>query len=658
MVRPAGEVNGGYSLAAIFGLADFGRPAKRSPKRVLRHMAEVHGRQAATRLLAYSDGWAGIGMLPPRFGAPQPRREHIFVDDRIAVLFAGRLLNRASVAAASRIPVELAHEMADPELLGRAFECRGPALFEELEGHYRLAVWDFVTRRMVIANDRFGMAPIFYFQSGEQIFFGSEVKFILRALDRLPPLHPQAIGDFLAFGQILTGNTFFQGIQLLAPEHYLEISEERVQQTPFLQPLAYSEKAEHAEAKEICGHLRNTAMTAVRAFSGQVPTVALSGGVASRFLAAAHHRLHAGLHTITVGKERSAAAEIAREVALHLRSEHHTISWSGADYLAAFQRSVWLSDGMLDSGAMPLTAAAPALREEGQLLALGINPIATPLLRVELPLLRRRKWDDRLRLWLARRLFRQVYEKDDPYLPAGRLLREEIFGEPVAPAARLQEMLPSFELMQIDPLRGLHAMQMKIVFPQRHALLLNALDRFAPTVAPYFTFQFIETLMRLPADWLTRDNILLRQILLELDPALASIPQDDTMLPLSSSVREDFFWRVLRFFNDHFRLYRGRSAENSPLRREPAFPFEQELREKPAFRKSVQRILFDLLPDELLNRYTVQVLYHWMVHHGVQVGEILRRVMAVNLWYRYFVMKEAPFDIYVKDFVEEQAIND
>ncbi|MDQ7052059.1 MAG: asparagine synthase-related protein [candidate division KSB1 bacterium] len=315
-------------------------------------MATIQGDHLASRLQLHADGWIGLGALPARHEASRTYDDQFFTDDRLAVFFDGDLLNRASIAAASRISLETAREMSTPELIARCFEHRGPVLFEELDGIYRIIVWDFVDKKLYIANDRFAMMPMFYYQEGERIFFGSEIKFILKGIEALPGINVQAIADFLAFGSILNENTFFSGIRFVPREACVEITEDSIKEIPYSNRLDFTQSPGITQFEDACAHIRNAVMTGIRAYSGDhSAAVFLSGGISSRFLAAAEKRLRGHLQTFTFGADFSDDMEIAREVAIALNAEHETRVLAPERYIESFQRAVWLSDGLLDGGA-------------------------------------------------------------------------------------------------------------------------------------------------------------------------------------------------------------------------------------------------------------------------------------------------------------------
>jgi asparagine synthase (glutamine-hydrolysing) len=72
-----------------------------------------------------------------------------------------------------------------------------------------------------VANDRFGLRPLYYNHCGNEFVFSSEVKAILKYNGVRKTINPAGLADFFHLG-FLTGNkTFFSGIEMLPPSTVL-----------------------------------------------------------------------------------------------------------------------------------------------------------------------------------------------------------------------------------------------------------------------------------------------------------------------------------------------------------------------------------------------------------------------------------------------------
>ncbi len=625
-------------MSAFFGVIDYARPARRSPRKMLKAMARVHGQTLARSMQQYADGWIGMGMLPERF--KQSGTVVFHQDDRMVVFFEGELINLASIAAASRIPLEQVREMSLPEVLCRAFEHRGPVLLQELDGAYRLGVWDFVEKKAFLATDRNGFRPLYFMQDQERFFWGSEVKLILAGLDGLPALNAQAIRDFIAFGYVFDDSTFFQGIHQLPAGHFLEISEQGLSVHHLDEGEAYGRIV---DKKEAMNRLRNSAITGIKVVREQEPAgVLLSGGLSSRLMAVGMQRLGYELRTLTVGEPGSAEVRLAEQVANTLGAQHDFAEITAEKYIDNFTRAVWLSDGLLNGLHNHLLAALPLLRENPLHVLEGTPLIANPFYLPELKLWMRREWNMRQRLWLAEKLFPAVVRDQDPWLPAGPLFRSEVYTGLLSPEDRLQEIVDQWDFNAFSPAELLSRTGMK--FKQRALAARQAelLRHYVRVSNPYNNFRYTETVANLPEHWLSAEQLLWRQIITELNPALAGIPWEKNMLELDVSPVKEYGWLGARWLHQLFGWFRPEEGKDTPVRHSPLFDFSRQVQSHPVVQSWFERTLFDKLPDELINRHAVRKLFLYYTRDQQPVIEILARVMTVNLWYQYFVQGVDP----------------
>src|SRR5207237_411379 len=76
-------------------------------------------------------------------------------------------------------------------------------------------------RRLVLARDRFGEKPLFYYQSHAQFAFASELKALLLVSKVPRRLNICALDDYLALGYISGTSTIFEDMHQLPPAHFL-----------------------------------------------------------------------------------------------------------------------------------------------------------------------------------------------------------------------------------------------------------------------------------------------------------------------------------------------------------------------------------------------------------------------------------------------------
>ncbi|CAI6101093.1 unnamed protein product [Clonostachys chloroleuca] len=114
---------------------------------------------------------------------------------------------------------------SDSELVLALYKIYGaPHFFQHLRGEFAFVICDErgEKRRVIAARDRYGIKPLFWTRSGENILMAAEAKAFL-------PLGWKARWDVKAIatsGWQLDGRTLFQGVKKLLPGHWIEITEE------------------------------------------------------------------------------------------------------------------------------------------------------------------------------------------------------------------------------------------------------------------------------------------------------------------------------------------------------------------------------------------------------------------------------------------------
>src|SRR2546430_8837968 len=82
---------------------------------------------------------------------------------------------------------------------------------------FAIAVWARPRRRLWLARDRLGVKPLYYSPSAGRFAFASEIK-ALRALDGVGVrANPRAIAQYLEHGYPIDQETWFAGVERLAP---------------------------------------------------------------------------------------------------------------------------------------------------------------------------------------------------------------------------------------------------------------------------------------------------------------------------------------------------------------------------------------------------------------------------------------------------------
>jgi asparagine synthase (glutamine-hydrolysing) len=215
----------------------------------------------------------------------------------------------------------------DAEVILHLYEEQGDRAVLALEGMFAFALWDSRRRRLLLARDRAGEKPLYYYDGPELFAFASELKALLAHPEVPRERDAGAIPLYLAHGYVPCPRTFWRGIHCLPPGHQLIVTEAGSEgPTPYWRA-AFRDGPE-SDPTEAAERLRDTLRAAVvRRLVSDVPLGAfLSGGLDSSAIVALMAEHASGrVRTFSIGfaeaPEYDETAH-ARRVARHFGTEH------------------------------------------------------------------------------------------------------------------------------------------------------------------------------------------------------------------------------------------------------------------------------------------------------------------------------------------------
>ena len=106
----------------------------------------------------------------------------------------------------------------DTEVVFRAYLQWGEEGVARLDGMFAFAIWDHARQTLLMARDRFGIKPLYYFEYGTGLLFGSEPKALL-ANPRFPPeVDASGLAELFGLNKGRTpGHGVYRGLRELLP---------------------------------------------------------------------------------------------------------------------------------------------------------------------------------------------------------------------------------------------------------------------------------------------------------------------------------------------------------------------------------------------------------------------------------------------------------
>ena len=140
----------------------------------------------------------------------------------VAVVFNGEIYNfQEKRAECSGYPYR---SRTDTEVILALYEKYGEAFVQHLDGMFALALWDGRQEKLLLARDRAGKKPLYYFQDSGIFAFASEIKSLLILPGFPENLNTSALPLYLTFGYVPTPETFYERVKKLEPATLMVVS--------------------------------------------------------------------------------------------------------------------------------------------------------------------------------------------------------------------------------------------------------------------------------------------------------------------------------------------------------------------------------------------------------------------------------------------------
>ena len=267
---------------------------------------------------------------------------------------------------------------SDTEVIVHLYEDMGEGCVHRLRGMFAFALWDRRDRKLLLARDRIGIKPLFYYHRSGRLVFASEIKSLLRHPDVPKDLNLPSLYYFLTFLYIPAPHTIFKGIKKLPPGHILSWTEGR----PVLRQywdLHFPEpdvRPEEYYRERIYELLRESVR--MRMISDVPLGAFLSGGVDSSTVVGLMSEVSSEpVRTFSIGYGRKAESynelEYARIVARHFGTEHHEYIVE-PDVVELLPKIVWyLDEPFADSSTIPTFLVSEVARKHVKVCLSGIG---------------------------------------------------------------------------------------------------------------------------------------------------------------------------------------------------------------------------------------------------------------------------------------------
>ena len=273
-------------------------------------------------------------------------------DGQWAVVFNGCIYNYGEIKMELRNRGHEFFSTTDTEVISEGLSAYGPDIFKRFDGMFAIAAFHIPSKKLYLSRDRYGVKPLYYWQNGSTLVFGSEIKAIIKHPDFQVTVNPNALNEYFTFQNVFRYHTLFEGVYMLPPANTVEISKD----TPlkhqswwdfdFTKP---DESMTFEDAREETIRLFKQAVT--RQMVADVPVGSyLSGGMDSGSITAIASSHVPRLSTFTCGFDMSSVTGVeanyderrdAELMASYFKTEHYEQVINAGDLSWSLPRVVW-----------------------------------------------------------------------------------------------------------------------------------------------------------------------------------------------------------------------------------------------------------------------------------------------------------------------------
>ncbi len=295
-------------------------------------------------------------------------------DESVWLTFNGEIYNFRELRSELEGQGHRFRSRSDSEVIVHAYEEWGDTFVSRLRGIFAFGIWDQRQRRLLLARDRLGVKPLYYWSHAGGLVFASQPRAILAHPEFRPQLDLFAFQHYLAYRYVPSDLAIYAGMAKLPAAHVLVADETGVLLRRYWEARYDPQVRDPREARDL---IRLRLEDAVRSqLVADVPVgLFLSGGIDSSTLGAVAAAASAErLASFTIGfeepefDERVHAARAARRIGSDAYEEVLSLERAAEllpDFVGAYD------EPFFDHSGLPTLAVSRLARRHGRVVVLA-----------------------------------------------------------------------------------------------------------------------------------------------------------------------------------------------------------------------------------------------------------------------------------------------
>src|SRR6266851_388869 len=212
-------------MCGICGVWEYGAAQGNVERALITAMRDVmthRGPDDAGELI-FDEGRGGFGfrrlsIIDLSEAGHQPMRG---CTDHLWLVFNGEIYNHQELRTGLEQRGHAYASRTDSETILHLYEERGLDFIHEIEGDLAIALWDGEREQLVLARDRVGVKPLYYYQHDGRLIFASEIKAILAHPSVNAEVDEESLYHYLSFLVSPGPQTLFRDVRKIPAGHML-----------------------------------------------------------------------------------------------------------------------------------------------------------------------------------------------------------------------------------------------------------------------------------------------------------------------------------------------------------------------------------------------------------------------------------------------------
>jgi len=248
--------------------------------------------------------------------------------DHEAIVFNGEIFNYKILQR----QFQNLHTTGDTEVLFRLAQGERKNCLNQLNGFFAFSYYNEKENYLLLARDRLGVKPLYYYADREKFAFASELKPLMELVGP-QELNPNQLETYFRLNYCAGKESIFKNVFRLLPGQCIEIKDNTI----------YVDHWYVAPKTDLGSHLNKTDIVTLLDDAVQLRLQAdvpvgtfLSGGLDSSIISALAKKHHPGLKTFSIGFENEHyfdETKYSELVAKHIHSDHYVFKLQEDDFL-------------------------------------------------------------------------------------------------------------------------------------------------------------------------------------------------------------------------------------------------------------------------------------------------------------------------------------